>query len=115
MTQRAVVAVDDAGAITGLHYSPRLDHLPLLPEAELVAYQRARRRLAELLVDPAFELRFVLEPGQVLVFANDRVLHGRTGFDPQEGSRHLQGCYIDHDAPRSRYRVLARERAGSEV
>ena len=115
VTQRAVVAVDDVGAITGLHYSPRLDHLPLRPEAELVAYQRARRRLAELLVDPAFELRFVLERGQVLVFANDRVLHGRTGFDPQEGGRHLQGCYIDHDAPRSRYRVLTRERAGSEV
>jgi gamma-butyrobetaine dioxygenase len=115
VTQRAVVAVDDVGAITGLHYSPRLDLLPLRPEAELVAYQRARRRLAELLVDPAFELRFALEPGQVLVFANDRVLHGRTGFDPQEGSRHLQGCYIDHDAPRSRYRVLTRERAGSEA
>lgn len=115
VTRRTVVAVDDTGAITGLHYSPRLDHLPLRPEAELAAYQRARRRLAELLVDPAFELRFVLEAGQVLVFANDRVLHGRTGFDPQEGSRHLQGCYIDHDAPRSRYRVLARERAGSEV
>jgi gamma-butyrobetaine dioxygenase len=115
VTQRAVVAVDDTGAITGLHYSPRLDHLPLLPEAELVAYQRARRRLAELVVDPAFELRFVLAPGQVLVFANDRVLHGRTGFDPQEGSRHLQGCYIDHDAPRSRYRVLIRERAGTRA
>ena len=115
VSRRTVVAVDDTGAVTGLHYSPRLDHLPLLPEGELVAYQRARRRLAELLVDPAFELRFVLEPGQVLVFANDRVLHGRTAFDPQEGSRHLQGCYIDHDAPRSRYRVLVRERAGSEV
>jgi gamma-butyrobetaine dioxygenase len=115
VAHRTVVAVDDTGAITGLHYSPRLDHLPLLPEAEIVAYQRARRRLADLLVDPAFELRFMLQPGQVLVFANDRVLHGRTAFDPQEGSRHLQGCYIDHDAPRSRYRVLARERAGSEV
>jgi gamma-butyrobetaine dioxygenase len=111
VARRAVVAVDDTGAITGLHYSPRLDHLPLLPEAELVAYQAARRRLAELLDDPAFELRFLLRPGQVLVFSNDRVLHGRTAFDPQEGRRHLQGCYIDHDGPRSRYRVLSRERA----
>jgi gamma-butyrobetaine dioxygenase len=111
VARRAVVAVDDTGAITGLHYSPRLDHLPLLPEAELVAYQAARRRLAELLDDPSFELRFLLRPGQVLVFSNDRVLHGRTAFDPQEGRRHLQGCYIDHDGPQSRYRVLSRERA----
>jgi gamma-butyrobetaine dioxygenase len=33
-------------------------------------------------------------------------LHGRTAFDPSEGHRQLQGCYIDRDGPRSRYRVL---------
>jgi gamma-butyrobetaine dioxygenase len=115
VARRTVVAMDDTGAITGLHYSPRLDDLPLLSPAATIAYQQARRRLAELLTDPAFEVRFVLQPGQVLVFANDRVPHGRTEFDPQEGRRHLQGCYIDHDAPRSRYRVLSRERQGSEV
>jgi gamma-butyrobetaine dioxygenase len=71
-------------------------------------FHRARRRLAELLADPAFEIRFLLNAGEAMVFSNDRVLHGRTGFDPQEGMRHLQGCYIDHDAPRSRYRVLRR-------
>jgi gamma-butyrobetaine dioxygenase len=31
------------------------------------------------------------------------------GFDPAEGLRHLQGCYIDIDGPRSRYRVLRRQ------
>ena len=47
-------------------------------------------------------------PGEAMIFSNDRVLHGRTEFDLNEGNRHLQGCYIDHDAPLSRYRVLAR-------
>ena len=37
-----------------------------------------------------------------------RLLHGRTSFDPAEGLRHLQGCYIDIDGPRSLYRVLRR-------
>lgn len=41
-----------------------------------------------------------------MMFDNNRVLHGRTSFDPNEGLRHLQGCYIDHDGPRARYRVL---------
>jgi gamma-butyrobetaine dioxygenase len=76
--------------------------------ADSRTYQRARRHLAELLVDPRFEVRFALQPGEVEVFDNARVLHGRTGFDPQEGDRHLQGCYIDGDAPRSRYRMLER-------
>lgn len=107
-SHRPVVDVDHRRRVTGLHYSPRLDHLPLMSVERTQAYHRARHRLAELLNDPAFEIRFLLQPGEAMVFSNDRVLHGRTGFDPQEGRRHLQGCYIDHDAPRSRYRVLRR-------
>jgi gamma-butyrobetaine dioxygenase len=41
---------------------------------------------------------------------NCRLLHGRTGFNPAEGLRYLQGCYIDIDGPRSLYRVLRRRR-----
>jgi gamma-butyrobetaine dioxygenase len=103
-----IVGVDHEGHVTGLHYSPKLDHLPLMSQERTTAYHRARRRLGQLLADPAFEIRFPLAPGEVMVFSNDRVLHGRTGFDPAEGHRHLQGCYIDHDEPRSRYRVLRR-------
>jgi gamma-butyrobetaine dioxygenase len=44
---------------------------------------------------------------------NRRLLHGRTAFDPREGLRHLQGCYIDLDGPRSLYRVLRRRLASS--
>ncbi len=105
---RPVVMRDHAGQVTGLAYSPRLDYLPVMSPADTRAYQQARRRLSELLVDPEFEIKFVLQPGEVEMFDNSRVLHGRTGFDPHEGRRHLQGCYIDGDAPRSRYRMLKR-------
>lgn len=114
VARRPVVAVDDLGRVTGLHYSPRLDQLPLMSSAETRAYQQARGRLARLLQDPAFEVRVRLDAGEVLVFSNDRVLHGRTPFDPRGGLRHLQGCYIDQDAPRSRYRVLRRMLQRSE-
>jgi gamma-butyrobetaine dioxygenase len=110
VSQRPIVAVDHRGRVTGLHYSPRMDQVPLMSVADTRAYQRARRRLAQLLDDPAYRIMFRLEPGEAMVFSNDRVLHGRTEFDLNEGNRHLQGCYIDHDAPLSRYRVLARRR-----
>ena len=42
------------------------------------------------------------------MFDNCRLLHGRSGFDPAEGLRHLQGAYIDIDGPRSLWRVLRR-------
>jgi gamma-butyrobetaine dioxygenase len=108
ISQRPIVALDHRGRVTGLHYSPRMDFVPLMSPADTRAYQRARRRLARLLDDPAYQITFRLDPGDAMIFSNDRVLHGRTEFDVNEGHRHLQGCYIDHDAPLSRYRVLAR-------
>ena len=106
VTVRPVIDTDHEGTVTGLSYSPRLDETPLMPEADARRYQAARQHLAHLLASGEFETRFKLDAGQLMMFDNNRVLHGRTSFDPQEGARHLQGCYIDHDGPRTRYRVL---------
>lgn len=53
-------------------------------------------------------LRFIMNKfiGEVLIFDNWRLLHGREGFDPSKGHRHLEGCYIDWDEVYSRIRVL---------
>jgi gamma-butyrobetaine dioxygenase len=110
VSRRPIVNLDHRGRVTGLQYSPRMDQVPLMGEADTRAYQRARSRLAQLLNSPDHQIVFRLDPGEAMIFANDRVLHGRTEFDLNEGHRHLQGCYIDHDGPRSRYRVLARGR-----
>lgn len=106
--RRPIIRRNALGEMTGLHYSPRLDFMPLLDEASLRAFHRLRRRLGELLTDPRFELRFPLRPGELLLFDNSRIVHGRTAFDASRGRRHLQGCYIDIDEPRSRYRTLSR-------
>lgn len=44
---------------------------------------------------------------------NHRVLHARTAFDPTSGHRHLQGCYIEHDGPDTRYRLAVRHVTGA--
>ena len=103
-----VIQHDAGGQIAGLRFSPKLDFVPLLPEAELSAFYAARRTLGAMLRAPEFLISFLLEDGDLVMFDNRRLLHGRTGFDPQEGVRHLQGCYIDIDTPRSLYRVLQR-------
>ena len=106
--RRPIVQRDVSGRMTGVHYSPRLDYLPLLDAATTQRFQRARRRLSELFADTRFELRFPLRAGELMMFNNSRVLHGRTAYDPNEGRRHLQGCYIDLDGPKSLYRTLSR-------
>jgi gamma-butyrobetaine dioxygenase len=102
------IRLDVTGRVEAIHFSPRLDYVPLLPFDELADYYRARRVFDRLLRSREFELRFLLESGDLVMFDNCRLLHGRTGFDPTEGLRHLQGCYIDIDGPRSVYRVLRR-------
>ncbi len=106
------VKLDENGVFQAVHFSPRLDFSPLLPAEQLHAFYAARRQLDRLLKAADFEIRFRLDDGDLVMFDNRRLLHGRTSFDTQEGIRHLQGCYIDSDGPRSLYRVLTRNENG---
>jgi gamma-butyrobetaine dioxygenase len=108
-----LLEIDPAGPLRAINFSPRLDYVPLQPPAELHRFYDARRALDRLLRSPDFEIRFLLNAGDLVMMDNRRLLHGRTGFDPSEGLRHLQGCYIDIDAPRSHYRVLRRRLAAN--
>jgi gamma-butyrobetaine dioxygenase len=108
------IELDVSGALKAIHFSPRLDYVPLFPPERLAAYFRARRAFDHRLRASQFEIRFLLGAGDLVMFDNCRLLHGRTGFNPAEGLRHLQGCYIDIDGPRSLYRVLRRRRAQGE-
>ena len=109
------IELDVTGRLQAVHFSPRLDFVPLGPPQTLTRYYRARRAFDHLLRSPEFEIRFLLDTGELLIMDNRRLLHGRTGFDPAEGLRHLQGCYIDIDGPRSLYRVLRRRLASGET
>ena len=48
-----------------------------------------------------------------VIFANRRVLHGRTAFDPTSGDRHLKGTYLDLDVFKDKLRVLSEKFQGS--
>ncbi|MEM1272208.1 MAG: TauD/TfdA family dioxygenase [Pseudomonadota bacterium] len=72
------------------------------------AYYHAYRKFMQLTRDPAFQVRLKLKAGEMVVFDNRRVLHGRDAFDPSTGFRHLQGCYVDRGEFLARIRVLSR-------
>ena len=74
----------------------------------------AYRTFALMLESSEFQVRFRLDPGDLYIVDNTRVMHGRTSFSAA-GSRHLQGCYADRDALLSRLRVLKRDMAISAV
>jgi len=106
---RYVIGVDAEGAVESVHYNNRSasSHRWNIAEDQIEPYYAAWNAFGAMLDDPEREyaMDYRLEPGQVVVFDNNRVLHGRRGYtlsSDQEGAvdqaRHLQGAYIDFDS-----------------
>ena len=107
-----IIEVDVRGDVVAIRFNNR-SLAPLELDDDLVEpYYDAHRTFARLLESPEFSIRFRLDPGELFLVDNTRVLHGRTGFSDM-GERHLQGCYADRDGLRSRLAVLSREREGA--
>ena len=51
--------------------------------------------------DPARQWRYLLKPGEMMIFDNWRVLHGRGAFT---GQREMAGCYVSRENFESRLR-----------
>lgn len=93
------------GKLKQIRYSPKSGgYSPALETMEkMTKFFNARRRFAELLNSQAQTVNFRLKPGDLWIFNNLRVLHGRSAFDPSEGARFFQGAYVDMDAIHSAY------------
>lgn len=138
MYRRPHIVIDDTGAVVSVNWSPPFEG-PLSVSPDFVeAYYRAyaafermvdnslpkehsgsmEPRLVKELTDYAEKYTWErrLETGEILVFNNARMLHGRRGYSfnggADVGDRHLLGCYTNLDDTLNRYRVLQRERNG---
>ncbi len=69
----------------------------------------ALRVFSQVAASDEFQMRYPFKPGDLVMFDNRRILHGRTAIDAAGGQRVLRGTYIDHDEVYSRLRVLARK------
>jgi gamma-butyrobetaine dioxygenase len=106
--ERPLIQVSCRGEVTAVHYNSR-SIAPLDPSAPGTAdYYSAYRRFAASLREPRFQLRFKLAVGELVVFDNQRILHGRTAFSSARHARHLRGCYLTRDSVYSTAAVLRR-------
>jgi len=126
--------------ITAVHWSPPFEGPVCLPPRQVDHYYEAYADFASLLdtgddgrtkgsakndddelscYAREFTWERKLRPGEMLVFNNRRMLHGRRGFSAlggasfAESQRHLVGCYTNIDDTLNQYRVLLRERGCS--
>ncbi|KAL7552060.1 hypothetical protein ACHAWF_015262 [Thalassiosira exigua] len=117
--------------IISVHWSPPFEGPICLPPWQVDEYFEAYADFEEMLNDDTgrngsnnelsqyahdFTWEHKLRPGEMLVFNNQRMVHGRRGFSvapgssPEDGQRHLVGCYTNIDDTLNSYRVLLRER-----
>ncbi|MDF1734448.1 MAG: TauD/TfdA family dioxygenase [Minwuia sp.] len=68
----------------------------------------ADRLLHAKLLDPRYRMLFGYLPGDLMLFDNRRILHGREAFDAAEGRRWLRGCYLEREELESALRMAAR-------
>ncbi len=102
-----VITLDNAGAVIEIRYNAHLAGVFDMPSEIMADYYRAYRAFMARTRDPKYRLTLRLQGGEMVVFDNRRVLHGRDAFDPSTGFRHLHGCYIDRGEFASRLRLLA--------
>lgn len=106
--RKHVLEIDDQGAVYEICFNGHLaDIFDMAPQL-MERYYRAYRTFMQMLRSPAYEVTMKLKGGEMVVFDNRRVLHGRQAFDPSTGYRRLRGCYVDRGEFNSRLRVLSR-------
>ncbi|SES22371.1 gamma-butyrobetaine dioxygenase [Tranquillimonas rosea] len=109
-SRKTVITLDTRGEVSELCFNAHLADILDLEPARMKSFYRAYRVLMEMTRDPAYGIALKLDGGEMVVFDNRRVLHGREAFDPSTGFRHLHGCYVDRGEWDSRLRVLDRSR-----
>ena len=104
-----LIELDKKGKVIQIRHSSRLDYVSILEKRKLERFYEARKLFSSICESKKFEINFKMSPGDLIIFDNHRTLHGRTGFNVNEGKRHLKGCYIDHDSTEGKLRHLERK------
>lgn len=109
-----MIVLDQDGEVSGVRFSDRTLGVQDLRE-DLIepAYRALRAFAAELYADDLVYCHG-LQPGEMHVFDNHRVLHARMAFDREAGPRHLQQCSVDREEFHNRLRLLARRLGRSD-
>ncbi|XP_070557980.1 gamma-butyrobetaine dioxygenase-like [Ptychodera flava] len=108
-----IFSFDRNGDIAKVHHSNMLRDTRLrMPIEKVYPYYKAVKTYDNLIHREENMVSFRMQPGDMVMFENTRVLHGRKAFEVTEDAvRHLETAYLDWDGVYSKIRCL-RERLG---
>jgi gamma-butyrobetaine dioxygenase len=105
-----VIETDVEGLVSGVRVNHRALRAPPLAKAE--AWYEAYLDFYARLHASGARLERRLVPGDLVIFDNRRVLHGRSAYGGAIGERWLQGCYAERDGLLATLSRLAQAKAG---
>lgn len=107
--RRPIISETPDGELDYFVFNAHIADLPDLDAETLYQFYPTYQRLMQRVREPQYAVRHALQPREMVVFDNTRVLHGRGAFDPNSGERHLTGYYLERNEIDSRIRVLSRD------
>ncbi|KAK9542303.1 hypothetical protein VZT92_000178 [Zoarces viviparus] len=106
--KKCIIEVDADGRVVRINYNNATrDSVLDLPVHQVQPFYRALRAFVDIINRGENMVTYKMIPGDVLTFDNWRLLHGRRSYRSRpDGSRHLEGAYLDWDEVMSRLRIL---------
>jgi len=110
---KPIIELGVDGALRAVHFNNRsIAPFSGIPFDQMPEFYRAIKAFGALIDAPENQIGFKLAPGESFIVDNQRVLHGRSGYEG-EGTRWLQGCYPDRDGLYSTLLVLEAAKSGA--
>lgn len=106
---RSVIGLYRNGEFKGLTFNAHLADVPDFKSDLMYDFYEAFRELMIRIRTAKNNIETVLKPGEMVIFDNQRILHGRAAFDSTSGERHLRGFYIEHNEIENRIRMLSKQ------
>lgn len=107
-SKQRIIEVDSEGRVVKINFNNATrDSVLDLPLHQVQPFYRALRAFVDVMNRPENVVTYKMEPGDMVMFDNSRLLHGRRSYVSRpERLRHLEGAYLDWDEVMSRLRVL---------
>jgi gamma-butyrobetaine dioxygenase len=107
-SRKHVITLNLDGEISEICFNAHIAEFLDIDPKLMKSYYRAYGKFMKMTRSNAYLISLRLAVGEMVVFDDRRILHGRDAFNPETGFRHLHGCYVDRGEFESRLRVLKR-------
>jgi alpha-ketoglutarate-dependent taurine dioxygenase len=101
-----ILNVDEFGNLCGIRLNDRVAAPLSIPAPQVESYYRGMRYLLQQSENESLILNLTLQPGDIAVFDNHRVLHGRTDLTV-DGQRWIQWIQMERGDFHSSLRIIA--------